>query len=563
MSFLKKHKIILAILLGALFIRVIGIDYGIPHRFVGDEFVQVAIALTMLEEKAFIPYFPNIFYHQPFSAYISTIAVGGFLAWQTVTGVFESFADMRTFYAIQPEALLLVTRFTAALFGALSVLFLYCAAKELFSKRVGLIAAFFASIDFLTVYIHHTGRVWSYMSFFIALGLWASVKLYKNDSVKNYVTSVFATLIAAATLLPGIFVFVPSLVARGFRNKKMWVSSTVLVLGVFIILAMNPRGLGALLFRFQSLSGSSLIERVTGEAITYQVSETSIVDRIFEPFLTLFSYSPIFFILFFIALFFLWVRDRKTFWFLASFPIVYYLFIGPFFTFGWVARTLVPLSLYLALGAAYATDMVITRLHMRTRATIVSFILLLSLPSITSSLWLDATLLKTDTREQALEWIYSNLEEDEKILSFSFTNEVINQNRGVLELTREVVPEKLDTRQKTLLAGEDNIYPKPYYFAWDLRDIPAAELPDNFFKNQEFRYYLRTDWGGKDHVYFNELIESKFSDKELIVRFSPFNSDPNSIHEFASQHNMQYPFLAVLNAERFGPIVEIYRITWK
>jgi hypothetical protein len=554
------HIILLIIVIVAFVVRIIGIPYGIPQQYIADEFVQVAIGLKMLDERALIPNFPDIFYHQPLSAYISTIGIGSYLGWQMITGVFENLAVMREFYSINSSLLLIVPRLLSALGGALTVWLLYFIGRDLFNKRVGLIAAFFAVFELMLVFINHSGRVWGYMTVFIALALWASIKLFKKDSSKNYILATGATLLAAANTLPGIFTFVPTFFTRfKWRNKKIWYAMGVLVAGVVAILAISPRGLGALFFRFQKLSGSVFVEKLTGYMLEYEVVSTPLFNRIFDTPITLFNYAPIYMVLFTVGALLLWKENKKTFWFLISFPIVYYFFIGPFFTFGWVARTLVPLMIYVLLFAAYAVEKLTTKL--KTHALIV-VVLLLSTPSIVSSIALDIKLLKEDTRTSAIEWTYENLPENTRLIIYSSTNETINQSREVLEIIQSVAPQKLNTRQRTLLMGNDNLYPSPQYFAWDIRHIKRDEVSENFFAEQNFTHYMRVRWRNVDQELYDDLIENDFTDKILIAQFSPFESEEYSAKDFGNVHNMTNPLRALTHTTQFGPIVEIYEITF-
>lgn len=555
---------LVVIMLFGFCIRSIGLPYGLPQQFIGDEFVQVAVALKMLDTGSFTPNFPDIFYHQPLSAYISLFGIGGFLVFQLLRGTFTNIEALRDYYAVHASELLLVPRFLSVLLGIGALVLLYLAVKELFSKRIGILTALFGAVNFTLSYTAHSGRVWGYMPFFIALALFACVKLFYNDRTRNYVAVMGATLLAAANLLPGIFTLAPAFVSRfSFKNKKMWWTLAGTTVGVIIIFFMNPRGLGALLFRFQSLSGGALIESVTGSAISYKVPTPSILRRIFDPFTTLVNYDLFITLFGIIGARLLLRENRKKFLFLASFPIVYYLFIGPFFTFGWVVRTLVPLALYFSIFAAYAVARIVELKFKNNSKIYAIFAGIVLLPSLIMSVWFDIKIVRDDTRTQAISWIYSNLPENSRILVYSLTNEVINQNKEVLEVMKAIFPEELNTRQKTLLESREEEYPRPVYFAWDLRDIPPERLPDGFLKENNFTYYVRTDWNNEVERVFNESFNNLLTKKKLITTFSPFETPEFDRHDILSAHNMMYPFRALLRAKRFGPVVEIYEVDFK
>ncbi|MDD5547594.1 MAG: glycosyltransferase family 39 protein [Candidatus Pacebacteria bacterium] len=565
LNFMNRHKILLLILAAAFLIRIVGIGYGLPHEFIGDEFVQVAVSLKMIDAKALTPNFPTIFYHQPLSAYISALGIGAYLFFQLIFGKFGSIAAMRDYYIVHPTDLLIVTRFMAVLCGALTVWLLYLIGRDLFNRRAGLIAAFLGVFDFLFIYNQHTGRVWSYMSVFIALALWASVKLFKEDKFKNYLLSAGASLLAAANLLPGLLTFIPSVVARfKWNNKKIWIAFGAIILGLILIFLMSPRGFGAVFFRFDIFSGSKILETVAKTTVEYQVAPTPVFNRIFDTFITLFNYLPVYFILFLAGMAFLWREDRKKFFFFASFPFFYYLFIGPFYTFGWVARCMVPFSVYFVLGSAYLLDLLAKKYFNDSKKVLIIGVLAVSLPSIVMSVLFDVKISRDDTRTQSVNWIYKNLPEDSRIIDYSGTDEVINQDRGILELMKKTGVKELSTKQKFLLSAGDEAYPRPEYFVLDLREFNPGLMEKDFFKNNKFIYYRKTDWGSKTTEDFGYLLEGAFAKKELIAKFSPFADGVSyGPEDLGNVHDMQYPILPLIKAQRFGPVVEVYKISFK
>ncbi|MDP2696262.1 MAG: glycosyltransferase family 39 protein [bacterium] len=551
------------ILIVSFIVRIIGLDYGLPQQFVADEFLMVAVSLKMFDEGSLRPYFPDIFYHQPLTAYISSLGIGVYLAWDMLTGKFADLESLKNYYAIHSSELLIVVRFLSVLFGVATVLLLYFIGRDLFNKRVGLLAAFFGAFELLLVQFNHTGRVWGILPFFIALALWANVKLWRNDDVKNYIKAALASVAALLTLLPGILTFIQTIVVKfSWKNKKLWLAVGVVFLGLVVGLYLNPRGLGVLLLRFniEIPELSQTIFNAPTNPIDHSATDT-IWQRIFDPFLTMFGYIPIYLILFFIGLVVLWRKDRKIFWLLTSFPLVYYLFIGPFFAYGWVARTMLPLVIYCLVVAAFVVDRWLDGQWLKAnRVAAVFLVLVVSLPSIIMTISFDAKIVKADTRTQAVEWIYENLLENSRIIAYSVSNEVINQNREVLKTMSLVASGDMNTRQRTLLVADDELFPRPYYFAWDLRKTSVDKLPDNFFRDNGFKYYYNVRWDNIGDGHLHE-IENLFSNKKLIAQFKPFEGDREFDNNFAN--NIRNPLRVLLSVERFGPIVEIYEVSFR
>src|SRR3989344_4586494 len=230
-------KILIVVLLAAFLIRVWGVGYGLPQEFISDEFLMVAGSLKMLEAKTLRPYFGDIFYHQPLSAYISLGGIGTYLGWEMLTGKFTSLKAMADYYASDHAAnareLLVVTRFLAVLFGTATIYLMYLIGRDLFGSRVGLISAFFAVSELLLVETNHTGRVWSFLVFFIALSFLASVWVLRRGSFRDYIFSAITSSLSLATLMPGILSFLSSLMPNfSLYGRKIWTAFSILFFAV-------------------------------------------------------------------------------------------------------------------------------------------------------------------------------------------------------------------------------------------------------------------------------------------------------------------------------------------
>ena len=84
-------------------------------------------------------------------------------------------------------------RYVNAVVGALTVLITYLLAKNMFNKRVALLAAFLLAFNFRHVLSSHIGVPDVFNGFFTVFSLYASFLLLKKNSIRNYL---FAGLIA-------------------------------------------------------------------------------------------------------------------------------------------------------------------------------------------------------------------------------------------------------------------------------------------------------------------------------------------------------------------------------
>lgn len=572
MNWIRDNRWLVLILAAAFAARFVGLDYGLPYRFIADEFLMVAVSLKMLDEGAIFPYFPGIFYHQPLTAYISALGIGAYLAFQLAIGTFADITAMKQHYLLNAAELLIVPRFLSVLFGVGSVYLLYLIGKKLFGERAGLIAAFFGAFEFLSVSVYHTARVWGFFEFFILLAIYFGVQVLSRQEIRSYVCAGFASAAAIFTLLPGIFTAMPVIASRfmnwrqdprgGFFDKKLIIFICVVLIGLILSVAMNPRGLGALLLRFD-INIPALSETVFDQSRnpgTHPIRE-SVPERIINPALTLVNYIPVYFALFILGILYLWREDKSKFWLIISFVIPYYLFIGPFFAYGKIARTLLPLAAWCLLVAAFVVDRWLESPIFKKKFLGILLIFAISAHSVIMSVLYDVKSLREDTREQAINWVYGHLLADSRIMMYSVSYEVADQNQEVLRKIAEVMPDRLDMRQKAMLAATDIDLPHPKYFAWPLHAMDAAAAPPDFFKNNKFKYYLRARWGNEPEGYFEKIIEDKLSVKKMIVSFRPMTANELPYGNFGQ--NVADPLPALWYSDRFGPIVEIYEVEFK
>lgn len=138
-------------------------------------------------------------------------------------------------------------RYVNAVVGALTVLATYLLAKNMFNKRVALLASFFLAFNFRHVLSSHIGVPDVFNGFFTVVSLYASFLLLKKNSLRNYL---FAGLIAGicAAIKYQFFHLFPLVLAHLFWvykerklyylfDKKIFFTGFV-VIAVFAIL--NP-----------------------------------------------------------------------------------------------------------------------------------------------------------------------------------------------------------------------------------------------------------------------------------------------------------------------------------
>jgi len=164
-----RTVLVLLITIGAI-LRLWGLRFGLPHPFARpDEEIIVDAALGVLSDPN--PHFfdwPSLFIYATSGAYgvlfAAERAIGGPIRHATIAkAAFES-------------ALHVIPRVLSALTGIATIAVLFGAARELFSRRVALVAAAFLAFAFLHVRDSHFGMTDVPATFLTVCAFWAGVR---------------------------------------------------------------------------------------------------------------------------------------------------------------------------------------------------------------------------------------------------------------------------------------------------------------------------------------------------------------------------------------------------
>jgi 4-amino-4-deoxy-L-arabinose transferase-like glycosyltransferase len=136
-------------------------------------------------------------------------------------------------------------RYITALFSLGSVLAVYFLAKKLFSKNIGLLAAFFLAVNFRAVLNSHIGLPDTYNAFFLLLSLIFSYRIVEKPSVKNYLLSGIFLGLSFSTKYQifAVFPFLTSHIYSSLYNKKNLFSRKIVLAGlttIAVFILLNP-----------------------------------------------------------------------------------------------------------------------------------------------------------------------------------------------------------------------------------------------------------------------------------------------------------------------------------
>lgn len=391
--FSSRTLLFLIVVLGVC-LRMYGVDFGLPALYHADEPIVVNHALGY-GTGDFNPHFFKI---PPLLSYMLFALYGIHFAAGRVAGIFNSADDFAVSFLQDPTAMYLIGRlFSGVFFATLTIIAVYVLAKRLFSKRAGILAAFFLSVAFLHVQNSHYIYVDIPMVFFLVLTCISALAILKKNTPKKYIIAGILAGIAAAMKYNAALVFVViASVAVFNRNvlalKGIFVSLCAMAI-TFIFL--NPFSLLDLKFFLSSLFSQAGAEYPAGLLyhITYSLREGIGSWLLGAGFLGI-ALSAL--------------KKRKQDLAILTFPIVFYLVLAVFSQPH--ERYVLPIVPFLLVYAAGLLDRTL-------KNTVVVFIVavVLAIPTLQKSLHSDYLFSRQDTRSLAKAWIEKNIPAGEMI----------------------------------------------------------------------------------------------------------------------------------------------------
>ena len=235
---------ILVICLFALFLRIFPLDHGMPRSYLPDTHI-VRSALGMAAEKTPVPEigvystYPNLLPYALLPIYAGHFALGKF------SGEWNSTAEYKDHVIAHPEEVHLLARFLVALFGALTPLVIFLAARAAGLRSGAWIAAWLVATGLMHVHFSVQERPWVPMVFFTALAAWPAARYAREPKAKMLLWCGVAAALAASCHQSGLFVLsLPGLAwlvsPLGWRGPEFAarLKQGVICVGVFFAVAL-------------------------------------------------------------------------------------------------------------------------------------------------------------------------------------------------------------------------------------------------------------------------------------------------------------------------------------
>ncbi len=409
----KKSQVALLVILAlALALRVIGINFGLPHTYHPDEGALIMPALRILQTGDLNPH--RFDYG---SAYIYTLS--GFYIPYFLTGVKAGlFSTIQDVPVIEDYAsitrypfpsVFLAARLLNAVLGTLTVLTTYVLTRRVLGLKHALVAALLLAVAPLHVRQSHFATTDTPMILAVLISLLAMSYASKTRTQKDLMVAAFLCGFTVSVKYPAMPIIAPLAILFAQINvekEHIWLKAAggVLALAVGFWIG-TPYAL---------LDLPTFLNWLAYDLRLYSPAGSAQVATSLEWYLwLLFSgYNACLTIPALLGILFVWSRISKSkFCLLFSFPVLFTLQISS--TSIHYGRTILPLWPFLALLASAAIidgpRWIARRLQLNPLWLVATLLVVLTLVPGYGSVRLGHSLAQDDVRTRALQWIEANI----------------------------------------------------------------------------------------------------------------------------------------------------------
>ncbi len=547
LPWLKHNWILAAILAVALVLRLWGIGYGLPFRFVGDETSLVYGAVTMLKLKTLIPALhPAEFrtlYYPPVGSYLLLVPLVPVLAlWYLAAGLptLGAFIQLAT---IDPTAIFLTARVLAAMAGTATVAVVYAIGNRVGGRRVGVLSAAFLALSFLHLQQSHFLRHWVLTALAVAVVLYLALRIAQGGRPADYRWAGIAAGVGfGVSYVPALafaLVFISHwfnpVAVNKFRHRAFWQGVGIFAALATIFVLVHPQEF----FRYGIGEGSGV-----GLAKSFGGWLASLGYHLRN----FWHLEPVMLVFAMIGLPWLWRRSRQQFTLLVALPVVYlpvlYMLFHDEVRYGLI---LLPA---LAVIAALALERVLVgAAKFAPMSAVAAALLVFAFPLAAAGKYL-GLLSAPDTRQLAVAWIADNIPPGSRVVT-DLTTIRLTPTLSSLQQQELLDPTSLRQEDRALLRLPSEQYPRPAYDVLPLhflRPDAPADLTAPSLERAGFRFLVVED----------AATVTRATTALIAAGATPIQRFPSDIADLNG--NYRQPLYTMFPARRLGPTVTVYEL---
>ncbi len=223
----RSALILVATLLGATLLRLLGFWHDYPFSYFGDEnhFVMRALSFGSFDLN------PHWFHKPAFLMYLLFAEYGVFFLIGLVGGMWTSVDEFAVYFVQNPGPFYLIGRLTSMAFGIATIWLVYRFGNRYLGKRAGAFAAILLSLTYAHVVICQEVKADIPASFFVFLSLFFLFRHLERGGVKPLLLASAAAGMGAATKYYPMAMLAPIFVAIVWRGKDACTGAPAKIVG--------------------------------------------------------------------------------------------------------------------------------------------------------------------------------------------------------------------------------------------------------------------------------------------------------------------------------------------
>jgi len=559
---------LMAIICVAAWLRLHGIDHGLPYPFRSDEESMLGGALRMLELRNPIPAFNpeemEILNYPVIVPYLLLMVITPFLLLDFAISGFPPLDLFARHVFEQMGTIFLLSRLTSVVISLLTLMVVYRLARLLFkSSAISLACSALFAIEFYAVFTSHFVRHWPMTTLMIWLAVLYAIQMTREPRLRHYSLTAVVAGIGFGTSyalggLGGIAGVVAHLInwRRGtvrLFDRRAWAMAGVFLLIAIVVFVTHPNAVLRLtvggvanldeaktipgLFDSLGFYATKMTQADLGVSLMAVIGVIlGTLDRATRPIVLGLAGAILFY---FVALYFLVSNEGR--YSLGAMPGI---------------------CLLAGFGLCRLAN-IFASVH--SRVIVVMGALVPLVFQLAVSVHIDRMLAADDTRELAAAWIANNAPEDARIAN-AMQNLEMPQSLAALEQQASVYPDSIRAyeRLQLRLSTDPRIDQAQVFgdrYVINIGDQSFIEVEDfekpgfiDWLIENDYRYYIGQY---RDESRISPLLAELQATRTPVARFN------------AGSENFQPPYLqttilvtgpisSFFQFDRFGPVVEIF-----
>lgn len=538
------------IIIFAIFLRIAPVNYGLPMWLYNDEqpfvlatlkMMQLKTLLPVLHQEAFLPFFyypPYINYlYLPFFVLTTAISLIGFPG---------TLSDFQTQVASDPSVFFLTGRLIVITLSLISIYLIYKTTEFITKeKKTALIASFLTATSVLHLTLSITGKHWVPIFLFYTLALfclsnpkWSFKKRFFTASIVTGIGTGISTIVILFSLYIVLWFLIHEKQTLKNLFKTFTIYKSAITIGVLSIIpiVLYPASLGF------------VPDTTVKDSKTIIGALTSVF--IFPK--DLLFIEPIIMILFFTGAYFA-IKNKEKFFLSSTIFIILYSIIFYYF-FRFEQRFLLPVLLFLIIGASFGTKELFKKFPKKITSYVVFGLLLITVIISTRLSYLGYL---NDSRIHAKNWLIENNAQNEKVIVYANLMRLPNTKEAVLE------QEKIDPKSlRTVDQAEKNIREEirresPFYALnlYTVRNDAFYKNIKDYTKKEKFKYLILSKEDFLDNKEQFEQMKDLAQNGTLVASFGN-----NERHYSLAKSEIGPTLFPLFKIKEFGPEIEIYKL---